>query len=216
MPIIIPAILENTLQEIENKIHRVEPHVSMIQIDVCDGIFVPTRTVTDPKLFFQLSPIRECEIHLMAKNPEQIIESWLNIPYVNRVIVHAETIESWEKILKAAEDTQKDVGLALTMETPVSSVQSLLPDVSVLLLLGVEPGSQGQIIDRGVIKKIHEARRICDQEFRGSFQIAVDGGVNRENAPMLVDAGADILNVGAFLFSHDDIKQALRLLQDKL
>jgi len=190
---IIPAILEKDLKSVLEKIEIARSlGVETVQLDVMDGLFVNNTSYGTPD--HHLASCRlGLEIHLMINDPLAQMARWRLLRNVKRVIIHREAVE--EKTLK-----QKFfLSFALNPDTPLSMIAPHLKRIKHVLFMGVRPGWSGQEFDDSILEKI-KAFKALDAK---RITIGVDGGVNRETAPLLKKAGADILNVANFLWQGD-------------
>lgn len=194
---IIPAILTNTRKDLENKIRLVEPYVNWVQIDVSDGTFTPNITWNNPAELKGERFSVALEAHLMVTNPIQEIPRWA-VRGVKRVIVHREALSDTREVALAinkARDAGLQIGLALNPETPPEQVEEFVLDVDVILILAVAPGFGGQQFNPAVLNKV----KVLRQKFPDA-NIEVDGGINLDTARACVEAGANILVVGSYIF----------------
>lgn len=214
---IIPAIIPKNFSELEEKARLVEPFVEWLQIDVCDGKFVPNVSIADPAEIAKLS-VRQAadgktklklEAHLMINNPEKNLDAWLDA--VDRVVVHYEALydvrDLQYKISKAvdkAKAKQKQIGIAVNPETPWEVIKEFLGRLDLVLIMGVNPGFSGQKFIESTIDKIRSLRAA-----KSDAIIEVDGGVTLENAKRLVDAGANYLISGSGVYGSEDIEKTV-------
>lgn len=208
---IIPAILERTFGAIEAKIASVAEFAPWVQIDVCDGIFVPSYTwpyedhtaehddgnsAGDIDSMESLTPAMSCEMHLMVANPEEVLHEWLARPEVKRVVVHVESTLRLADCLQMIRESGKEAGVALRLDTPLELVAPVAHLVDRIQVMSIrEVGVQGSAFDPAAVIKVRQLR-----ELYPNVTLSIDGGVTLENAPALLDAGADALVVGSALF----------------
>ena len=195
---IIPSILTQSEQEFSGQIAAIQRNVSMVQIDIADGDFVPNQTWADPDVIAEMLEI-DVELHLMVRDPLAVLQKWEGIQQVKRVIIHAEAVkQNMEAIFTEVEqlyDWQRMV--AINPKTQIAELEGVLGNVFGVMFLGVEPGFQGQEFDSSILKKIEELR---SQE-TGHF-ISVDGGVNLDTIDDLVKAGVDAVCPGSAIFRN--------------
>lgn len=203
---IVPAILATTQDQYQESIDKIAvsslPAVDWVHIDVVDNIFAHNKTIgiaeiCDYSVLQKINSFKR-EAHLMVQNP--VVLELLSNGF-DRIILHVEAndINSTIDIIK---NDGIEVGLALKLDTPFSAVLPYLQKVDVLLIMGINPGFQKQEFHSDAIDKISEIVRLR-QKYKLDFKIGVDGGVNSENAPTIVRAGADYLVSGSFLMSGD-------------
>lgn len=199
---IIPAILENNLEEIENKLSRLDGLVELAQIDLADGIFVNNKLITPEDLNKLKSPIN-LEAHLMVANPQD----WL--PYINpeifrRIYFHIEAVPEPEDLILRIKDMDVEPGIAINLDTPLENLVDEAERVDSILFMAIQPGFQGQKFEVDVLEKI--------DTFINQFPdhlIAVDGGINESNIMDVVKVGADNLCMGSSIFANNEIENNL-------
>src|SRR3989344_9217378 len=188
MPEIIPAILEPTFDEIQNKLGSLIGLVSTVQIDVCDGKFVPSKTwpySSDSKEWQKIKSEEnglpcwkdfDFEIDLMVERPELVISDWISAGAV-RVYAHIEAPTDFSA-LQTVCDGKIELGLAINPSTSLEHLRPLIDKVAAVQCMGIERiGVQGEPFDERVIEKIKDLR-----ETRPDLIISVDGGVSLQSA----------------------------------
>jgi len=222
---IIPAVMAESVDDLRDKLSLVEGLVPLIQLDVMDGEFVPSRDWPyTPGGFEELRTIIEeeeglpfwnsidYEIDLMVERPEEVIADWVTAG-VRRVIVHFESTDNLEALCtEFAREYQAldssnppELGLAVNIDTPNEEIEPYLEMVDFVQYMGIERiGYQEQPFDERVLLKIADLRVGFPD-----MVISVDGGVNLETAPLLIAAGADRLAVGSALFETENIEETL-------
>jgi ribulose-phosphate 3-epimerase len=199
---IAPSILSADFANLGKDIGMVEQHTDLLHIDVMDGHFVPNISIGIPVVesIRKFTEMR-LDAHLMIENPEKYIEAFA-LAGADTIIVHAETIKDG-KPLQDIKDHNKRAGVSINPETPVSEIESYLEGVGQVLVMSVNPGFGGQSFMPEALPKIEELKKL-KRENDFQFEIAVDGGVNTETSPKIVEAGADILIAGSAIFGSDD------------
>ena len=229
---IIPAILEKDFEGVKDKIELCQGLFDMVQIDICDGIFVPNTTWQNPGDFKKISTLPDLEIHLMVNTPEKVISEW-NLPQVKRIIFHIEATDKPLEALNLIKQMKKETGIAINPNTPLDRLKSIPLDlVDEILFLGVEPGFSGQKFQESILEKIRESKKIfpgvnphtkfphqnlwCgDKSFGVGVKIGIDGGVTPEISPKLKEIGVNLLNdVSYFWKNLKDVPEGLK--KDKL
>jgi len=203
---IIPAIIAKNIDEISKKISQVEPYVNWVQIDVADGVFAPNVTWNNPVELRALQTKVSLEIHLMIADSARHFDSWVNSG-AKRIIVHVDSASPQEEIAAMAAKAKEQgvsLGIALSLEVSPEDVKKLVPLADVVLLLAVSPGFSGQEFNESVLEKI----RYLKKEF-ANVKIEIDGGVNPEVAKKCVEAGADMLVSGSYIFNAANIEEAI-------
>lgn len=210
---IIPAILEKDFSEVKRKILAAEnfiPAGGRIQIDVCDGKFVPNLTWNNPDDLSALGSGFNFSVHLMVVDPLAEFEKWL-IDLVREIIVHYEALgdpekEKNEKIFYIKEKTKaagKEFGLAINPKTPVEKIAYYTDESDGILLMAVNPGFQGS---RFVIETPSRVRAL--RESRKNVKIGVDGGISEKTLPLFQNSGADYFVSGSHIWKSESPKEA--------
>ena len=227
---IIPAIMPSSYDDLVEKAERVRGFVPLAQVDIMDGIFVASKSwpyatggVRGDEHFVALSRQEEgmpywdeldYEIDLMIAEPEKHIDEWLPLG-ASRLIFHIEAIEDHEvfwsnDIFKeGARDVGGDkvveVGLAINPDTPLETIEPHVGKVDFVQCMGIAKiGYQGEPFDERVFEHINKLRVKYP-----NLPLSVDGGVNKDTAKLLKQAGATRLAVGSEIFGSDDIKKAI-------
>jgi ribulose-phosphate 3-epimerase len=180
-----------------------------VHIDVMDGHFVPNITIgagvvealrKTTKLFF--------DVHLMVTNPEKY---WLDFKKVGTdlIVFHQEVLADKKKLIKDIKDSGIKAGVSIKPETSVEEIEDLLPYVDLVLVMTVEPGFSGQSFMRDMVLKIKSLRKIVNEK-RYNCLIEVDGGVNAQTGKICIDAGADVLVSGSYIFSAKNPAEAIK------
>ncbi|MGB8815938.1 MAG: hypothetical protein WCC74_01710 [Minisyncoccia bacterium] len=226
---IIPAILPEDIEEIREKMSLVNGLVNLVQVDVCDGKFVPSKSwpyVNDNEGNFEKIVGEEegfpfwdsidIEVDLMVENPEEATRKWINAG-AKRLVLHIESSGDIRGLLEKLRDEYGysgdnslgiDIGLALDVKTPNEAVYEFIGLrangkylVDFVQFMGIDQiGFQGQTFDEKVLEKIRSLRNDFPEMI-----ISVDGGVTLENAYDIVEAGANRLISGSTIFGSEDI-----------
>lgn len=209
---ISPSILSADFGNLNADIATIEPYADSLHVDTMDGHFVPNLSFGAPVVkWIKTSLPLEC--HLMVENPEQYFEAFAKAG-ANTIIVHAETVkdmpECFKKIraLKGKDGLDLKVGVSINPETSVPVIEPVLDLVDMVLLMSVHPGFGGQEFIPEVLDKIRILRLA-----RADLDIAVDGGVNDKTASQIIEAGANILISGSYIFGAEDRVEAIRKLK---
>jgi ribulose-phosphate 3-epimerase len=192
---VVPSVLTSDPEDLEEKIRILERLADVIQIDIMDGEFVPNISIGVGEVQ-RVNTQAQLEIHLMVRHPVKYIQSFARIGAF-RIIFHIESDDVAAHVIREIKQFSVQPGIALNPPTPVGKIKPFLDSVNVVLVMGVNPGLQGQKFMPEVLPKVQAIK-----EIRPEIIIEVDGGVNPETGPDLVDAGVDILNVGSYLFKQ--------------
>ena len=208
---IAPSILAADHADLKGEISRVEDAgADMIHVDVADGHFAPNISL-GPDTVRAIRKVTKLPLdtHLMITSPEKFYELFLSAGS-DIITVHAEaTSRSFlNKLSKKVHQKDKKLGLALKPSTPIPSwLEKERNSFDVVLVLSVNPGFPGQAFMPSVMPKIRKIAKFADS---GQLDVEVDGGVDQENASVIVEAGATVLVAGASIFRKGDVKSALQ------
>lgn len=206
---IIPAILTNDEEELVRLVHIFErAGVPRVQLDVCDGVFVPTRTIEGYEQLKRLTTSLKFDVHLMVQHPEQACANWCTVPNADRFFIHIETTEAFGELCGHAKGCGKTLGAAINPDTPMEKLEAAVQHTDLVQFLTVHPGAQGRTFVPEVLERITAFRAA-----HPNSTIMVDGGITPDTAPQCVTAGADVLVVGSYLVNSSDIPHALEVLQ---
>jgi len=190
--------------------------IDALHIDVMDGVFVPNLMLgTDYcRRLRDLTSI-PLDIHMMVVNPEPKI-TWFEPRPGEYVSVHAESTKHLHRAIQTVRATGAKAIAALNPATPLSSIEYVLEDADGALLMLVNPGYAGQTLIPEALRKIKELRALTDSKRLSDFMIQVDGNIGFDNAPGIIEAGADFLVLGSSsLFSKDlTLEEALIKLKE--
>ncbi len=204
---IIPAINTDSFEEVKRKIGLVEPYVKWVQLDIADGTFTKNTAWHDAEDLLSLKTSLNIEIHLMINDIEERIEDWLIAP-VKRIIFHLEAVKDPDFVIEKCRKAGKEVGIAIGPDTPWTKLVPYFKKVDLFQVLGVYPGLAGQKFLEDNLDKIIHLRK----EYPKGI-IEVDGGMDKETAKKVIDAGADIIVAATAIFDSDDIKKAIEELK---
>lgn len=200
---VIPTIIAKDLNELQEKIKKVESFVNWVQIDVMDGQFVENTTWNEPADLKKIETSLNLEAHLMIKEPEKYIDQWINSG-VKRIIFHTEATDKTGEIIDQVKQAGLGVGLAINPETSIEAVDQFVDQLDLVLVMTVNPGQGGQEFLESNLEKIKQLRAKYEH-----VKIEVDGGINLETAPEVVQAGANLLASGTAIFKSDNIEQTI-------
>jgi len=203
---VVPAILTDDPSALEKMARQAETFTDFVQIDIMDGRFVPSRSITREQIV-GLHDKLKWEVHLMVTNPEEYVADFKQAG-ASKVIFHHEATTSPHKVISRSRDLKIDIGLAINQETPVSAVVPYIDQVDSILLLTVTPGFYGSKFIPEVMDKVAELRAI-----RSGIKIGVDGGVKENNIREIASAGVDYICVGSAIFLQPDPAKSYRHLQ---
>jgi ribulose-phosphate 3-epimerase len=197
---IAPSILSSDFAHLADEIAAVEQAgADLVHVDVMDGHFVPNLTI-GPPIVEALHKVTSLplDVHLMMTNPDAFIREFAEAG-ATYLTVHVEACPHLHRTVQSIKENGVKAGVTLNPATPLISVEEILPDADLLLIMSVNPGFGGQRFISRILDKIKQARAMIDRTGR-SVLLEVDGGVKVDNAAAIVAAGADILVAGSAIF----------------
>lgn len=207
---IAPSILSADFAHLADEIAKVtEAGADMIHVDVMDGHFVPNFTIGPPivKAIRKVTRL-PLDVHLMMTNPEDFISDFIKAGS-NYITVHVETCPHLHRTIQSIKEEGVKAGVTLNPATPLSSLEEILGEVDLLLIMSVNPGFGGQSFIPSVLEKLRRARKMIDE--RGAnVELEIDGGVKVENIAAMAQAGADIFVSGSAIFQSKDYKDTIQ------
>ena len=202
--------------ELKNEIRKLEASgIDMLHFDVMDGVFVDNITFGLPVL----RQVRKCtdmtlDVHLMITDPLKYISTFAEFG-ADIISFHIESSSDTLETLKAIKAEGIKAALAIRPRTPIESLYRYLPYLDMILVMTVEPGFGGQSFIPETLDKIREVRAKIE-ELGLDIDVEVDGGINRETAPMVKKAGANVLVSGSYLFAADDMAKAAEAIREEM
>ena len=203
---VVPAILTDDPAKLAAMARQTEGYAGYIQLDIMDGRFVPSHSITCQQAAVVSFEI-PWEVHLMVEKPEQQLECFKQAG-AHKVIFHYEATDSAGEVISLARRLGLGVGLAVNPETPVSAVLPLVKELDSVLFLAVHPGFYGAKFLSEVLAKIAELRRA-----RPDIEIGIDGGVKENNIKLVAGSGVNDIYVGSAIFLDAQPAEAFRRLQ---
>ena len=199
--ILAPSLLAADFGNLQQAIEMVNAsEADWFHIDVMDGVFVPNISYGMPVLsVIQKHATKPLDVHLMIVNPDRYISTFAKLGS-DILTVHYEACTHLHRTLQAIKAEGMKAGVALNPHTPVAFLEDIIQEVDVLLLMSVNPGFGGQSFIENTYKKVRQAKKLIEQA-GASTLIEIDGGVSLKNAKALVEAGADALVAGSFVFN---------------
>ena len=211
--LIAPSILSADFARLAEEIAAVEQAgADLLHVDVMDGHFVPNLTV-GPPIVESLKKVTKLplDVHLMITNADAFIPEFVEAG-ADYLTVHVEACPHLHRTIQSIKERGIKAGVTLNPATPISSLQDILGDVDLVLIMSVNPGFGGQKFIPSVLKKIADARAMLDR-INSHALLEVDGGVKVENTKEIVAAGATTLVAGSAIFSQRDYKATIAALR---
>lgn len=178
-------------------------------LDVMDGVFVPNISYGMP-VVSQIKSLasKPLDVHLMIVQPERYIEQF-HTAGADIFTVHLEASTHLHRTVQCIKSFGMKAGVALNPHTPADSLEDILPDIDIVLIMSVNPGFGGQSFIGHSVNKVKKLKRLI-RETGSSALIEVDGGVNLQTGKQLVEAGADALVAGSFIFGSTNPEATIR------
>jgi len=206
-PIISPSVLNADLNHFDNEVKKIKAAgMSWIHFDVMDGRFVEA-VKYEPPLLRELCPKVDLfkDVHIMIANPLEMVQAFKEVG-ADQLTFHYEACKDDKEVKQVIDKIHAcnmKAGISIKPNTPVEKIYQFLKDLDIVLIMSVEPGRGGQKFMEPSLDRIAALRKEIDRAGYKTL-ISVDGGINDNTAPRCLEAGADVLVVGQYLFGHED------------
>ncbi len=202
--LIAPSMLAADFGNLQRDIEMVNnSDADWFHIDVMDGHFVPNISYGMPVIqAIKKHATKPLDVHLMIEKPERYIEEFANIG-ADIITVHYESTVHLHRTLTQIEDAGCKAGVVLNLTTPVSVLEDILPKCYMVLIMSINPGFGGQKFEQITYQKVKKLRKMITEQGLDTL-IEIDGGVTNKNAKDLIDAGADVLVSGSYIFKSEN------------
>ncbi|SEI41574.1 ribulose-phosphate 3-epimerase [Dyadobacter sp. SG02] len=206
---IAPSILAADFANLQRDVEMINSSsAGYIHVDIMDGMFVPNISFGLPVCeAIHRHAKKPLDVHLMIEQPDRYLEAFRNAG-ASGLTVHYEACPHLHRTIQHIKELGAEPGVALNPHTPVEVLSEIMGDVSLILIMSVNPGFGGQKFIENTYRKIATLDSYR-KKFGYNFKIEVDGGVNLNNAPRLVREGVDILVAGSFVFTSPDPVQTI-------
>lgn len=212
-PLIAPSILAADFANLQREVEMLnDSQADYIHVDIMDGVFVPNISfgipVTEAIHKHAKKPL---DVHLMIVNPDSYLEAFRKAG-AEIISVHYEACPHLHRTVQAIHSLGAKAGVAINPHSSLNLLEEIITDIDVVCLMSVNPGFGGQKFIENTYSKVSKLKELILQK-GSAAKIEIDGGVNLENAPKLLQAGADILVAGNFVFSSSNPIQTIASLK---
>ena len=207
---IVPAILTDNLDVFRSQIKQMENVTDLVQIDISDGLFTPSKTLGAEAVAGVATGLKY-ELHLMVRDPARAVEEWYILKNIKSVIFHYEAAKIPTAVIHQIKAYGFEAGLAVNPETPLADFESYIYQADKILFLSVTPGKQGQVFNESVLEKIKELKSKHPEA-----PVEIDGGVHEAELKKLKGVGIEEIVMGSEIFSSANPASRLQELQKLL
>ncbi len=211
---IAPSVLAADFANLQRDVEMInKSEADWFHIDIMDGVFVPNISFGMPVLRDIVKHANKTiDVHLMIIDPDRYIKTFANLGS-NILTVHYEACTHLHRTLQAIKAEGMKAGVAINPHTNVNLLEDVINDIDLVCIMSVNPGFGGQSFIENTYKKVQKLREIIVKNNANTL-IEIDGGVTNKNAKQLVEAGADVLVAGSFVFKSEDPIQTITELKE--
>ncbi|SFR89373.1 ribulose-phosphate 3-epimerase [Maribacter stanieri] len=212
-PSIAPSLLAADFGNLQRDVEMVNAsEAEYHHIDIMDGVFVPNISYGMPVVkAIKKSATKPLDVHLMIVDPDRYLEEFANLG-AHILTVHYEACTHLHRTIQAIKALGMKAGVALNPHTNIMLLEDIIQDIDVVLIMSVNPGFGGQSFIENTYDKIRATKALINRK-KSTALIEIDGGVTTANSQKLVDAGADILVAGSFVFKSADPVKTIKELK---
>ncbi len=204
MALIAPSILSADFSKLREEVEMINSsQADWFHVDVMDGVFVPNISFGFPVIKqVKKYATKPLDVHLMIVQPERYVQEFKDAG-ADILTVHIEASTHLHRTLQMIKAAGMQAGVAVNPHTAINQLEDIITDVDLVCLMSVNPGFGGQKFIPGTFQKLEKLRKLIDST-GSKARIEIDGGVGSTNAAQLINAGADVLVAGNFVFSSGD------------
>lgn len=213
MAIISPSVLACDFANIQSEVEMINnSNADWFHIDIMDGVFVPNISFGFPVMKAMAKhATKPLDVHLMIVNPDNYIEDCKNAG-AEWVTVHYEACPHLHRTIQLIKSHGMKAGVALNPHTPVSVLEEIITDLDLVLIMSVNPGFGGQSFIESAVPKVTKLKQLITDKGATTL-IEIDGGVNDKTGKQLLDAGADALVAGSYVFKSENPTATIDILK---
>ncbi len=212
--LIAPSVLAADFANLQSDVEMInKSDADWFHIDIMDGVFVPNISFGMPVLRDIVKhATKTIDVHLMIVDPDRYIQTFADLGS-NILTVHYEACTHLHRTIQAIKASGMKAGVALNPHTPVSLLEDMIQDLDMVCIMSVNPGFGGQSFIENTYNKVSALKEIITQKNTNTL-IEIDGGVTNKNAKQLIDAGADVLVAGSYVFKSSDPLETIKNLKN--